>query len=74
VPRLPGVFLLFGGHARRSAVLHDWLYCQPGVPRKFADAVFRAAMRAEGESWFTRTLMFTGVRLFGGFVRGKACA
>lgn len=63
VPRLPGMFWLFGGRARRSAVLHDWLYSNH-APRAFADAVFFAAMRDE-ENTFTRAVMWLGVRLGG---------
>lgn len=64
VPRLPGAYLLFGGRARRSAALHDALY-RRGADRSYADAVFMAAMKAEGEGKFTQLAMTTAVRLFG---------
>lgn len=74
VPRIPGAYMLFGGRARRSALLHDWLY-RIGRSRDFADAVFLAAMKAEHESLFTRAFMWTGVRMFGWlFYRGKSAA
>lgn len=63
VPRLPGAYVMFGGKARRSAILHDYLYkTQRG--RDFADAVFNQAMRNE-VNWFTRQFMYAGVRMFG---------
>lgn len=64
VPRFPGMFWLFGGRARKSAVLHDWLY-RHAQERAFADAVFLAAMKNE-ENGFIRWFMWLGVRLFGG--------
>lgn len=64
VPRLPGAYLLFAGRARRSAILHDWLYDQRH-PRAWADAVFRAAMAAENVAPLTRWAMWAGVRLGG---------
>jgi hypothetical protein len=64
VPRLPGMFLLFGNKARKSAVLHDWLYSTGERPREFADAVFYAAMRHEEPAW-RRALMWLAVRLAG---------
>lgn len=64
VPRLPGAYLLFGGRARRSAILHDYLYVTRW-DRKFADNAFLAAMRAEGVGAFTRWAMWLGVRVGG---------
>jgi hypothetical protein len=66
VPRFPGMFMLFGGKARKSAVVHDYLYSTGERPREFADAVFYAAMRHEEPAW-RRALMWLGVRL-GGWV------
>ena len=65
VPRLPLTYMLFGGRARRSAILHDWLY-RDQWPRKWADEVFLAAMEAEGVGWATRWAMYLGVRVGGG--------
>lgn len=64
VPRLPGAYLLFAGRARRSAILHDWLYEQR-YSRAWADAVFRAAMAAEDVGPASRWAMWAGVRLGG---------
>lgn len=63
VPRLPGTYLLFAGKARRSAILHDYLY-ELRYPRQWADAVFRAAMVHEVGP-VSRYLMWLGVRLGG---------
>jgi hypothetical protein len=73
VPRLPVLFLLFGGKARVPAVLHDYLYEQ-GADREYADAVFLAAMKDE-PGW-RRFLMWAGVRLGGWayYLNGKATA
>ena len=64
VPRLPGAYLLFNGKARRSAILHDWLYTER-YPREWADMVFLAAMENEVGA-IPRTLMYWAVRLGGG--------
>jgi hypothetical protein len=63
VPRLPGAYLLFGGRANKSAVLHDFLYVQRR-DREFADAVFLAAMKNEEPAW-RRFFMWLGVRIGG---------
>lgn len=63
VPRLPGAYILFGGKARRSAILHDYLY-ELRYPRDWADAVFRAAMAHEVGP-VARYVMWLGVRLGG---------
>jgi hypothetical protein len=65
VPRLPGAYLLFGGRANKSAVLHDFLYVERR-DREFADAVFLCAMKNEEPAW-RRFAMWLGVRL-GGWV------
>lgn len=58
VPRLPFVFLLFGGVGDKEATLHDWLYTPPhrltswpscehgSVDRGTADRIFRGARYA----------------------------
>ena len=66
VPRLPGAYMLFGGKARRSAILHDWLYSL-GWDRQDADAIFKAGIENEA-SGFTAWMMWLGVRVGGGFV------
>ena len=67
VPRLPGAYLLFANRARRSAILHDYLY-ESRRPRAWADAVFREAMRNEDVGMFSRFFMWLGVRVGGGVI------
>ena len=65
VPRLLFPFYaLLKGRARRSAVLHDYLYFK-GYDRKFADDAMLAAMANETNYLF-RTLIWAAVRLGGG--------
>lgn len=64
VPRLPGAYLLFGNKARRSAILHDYLYSEKW-PREAADLAFREAMKNEVDT-FTRFAMWAAVRVGGG--------
>lgn len=67
VPRsVPLVYDLTGGEANRPAVIHDYLYVSHEVDRATADAVFREAMAVDGQPWWRRTLMWAGVRVFGG--------
>jgi hypothetical protein len=63
VPRLPLMYMLFGGKAREAAALHDWLYTVRR-DREFADSCFYAAMRNE-EDAITRAAMWLGVRVGG---------
>jgi hypothetical protein len=70
VPRWPGMFMLFGGKARKSAVLHDFLYRETKRDREWCDAVFYAAMRAEEPGW-RRAIMWLGVRIGGAFARDE---
>lgn len=63
VPRIPGAYLLFGNKARRSAILHDYLYSRRW-PRETADLVFREAMKQEVNT-FSRYTMWLAVRIGG---------
>ena len=64
VPRWPLTYLLAGGRAPKSAVLHDWLYAYK-ADRDWADKVFLAGMEAEGINAGIRNLMYWGVRIGG---------
>ncbi len=64
-PRLPVVYLLFGGVATRAAVVHDYLYSTGEVPRKLADEVMREASEVIGVPWWRRWAMWAGVRVGG---------
>jgi Protein of unknown function (DUF1353) len=66
VPRLPIVFLLFGGRAQSEAVLHDYLYrIGSGATQAEADRVFLEAMTVEHKPRWIRYTMYWGVRLNG---------
>jgi hypothetical protein len=56
------------GRYGKAAVIHDYIYRTPTAPftRAEADGIFRDAMKDLGVGWFTRTVMFRAVRLFGG--------
>jgi len=66
VPRLPVVYLLFGGTAEAAAVVHDWLYFSAAAPRRVADKVFLEAARVTGVPAWRARAMYIGLRLFGG--------
>jgi len=66
VPRLPLVFLLVGDTGDRAAVIHDYLYSTALLPRSLCDAVFREAAIATGVPMWRATMLYAGVRVFGG--------
>ena len=66
VPRLPVVYWLTGGTSNAAAVVHDYLYSTHLVDRKTADAVLREASAVTGVPAWRRSLMWAGVRVFGG--------
>jgi len=71
VPRFFFAYLIAGGKASKSAVVHDYLHCIDAVPdlsRREVDYVFLELMIVEGVAYWRRQLMWLMVRLFGGFV------
>ena len=67
VPRFLWWWFPPSGRHSKSAVTHDYLYCQAsGCSRWLADALFREAMAQDGVGWWKRTAMYYAVRLFGG--------
>lgn len=69
VPRLPLFYWLLKNRARKSAVLHDYMYyTQRG--REFADEVFYEAMKEETNAFY-RGLIWAGVRIGGGAAYAK---
>ena len=44
VPRLLWPLVPPHGRSRKAAVVHDYLYSRPDIPRVIADAVFAAAL------------------------------
>lgn len=54
------------GKYRKIAVVHDWLYRTPGLAtRGQADAVLLEGMKVSGCSWWTRSVIYAGVRVGG---------
>lgn len=51
---------------RWAAIAHDWLYCQRGCAKRYADEAFRALLDYEGATWLRREAMYYAVCLFGG--------
>lgn len=68
VPRVPLVYLLFGGEANAAAVIHDYLYTTGIWSKAIADRVFLEAMEASGVPFWRRWWMYAGVRLLGGSI------
>lgn len=72
VLRLPVIYLLFGDKAHAPATVHDYLYNTGLVTRKVADDVFAEAMQSDTKlSGFTRFMMWSAVRVFGGVYYNK---
>lgn len=75
VPRVPFVYLLVGGRARRAAAVHDFLYQTHGArSRRQADLVFLEGMKVDGIALWARELMYAGVRIggWGSWADGQA--
>jgi hypothetical protein len=51
---------------RWGAIVHDWLYCQPGIVKMFADHAFREVLRTEDANWWQREVMYGAVVVGGG--------
>lgn len=80
VPKIPFAYLMFGDIGRRAGLLHDALYSpwmginvvnlhtrEPiKIDRALADSILRAALLKCGIPWWKVSLMYSGVRLFGG--------
>lgn len=67
VPRLPLAYLLAGDTAHEAAVIHDYLTQVHICTRAQADAVFYEAMAVTGEPRWRRVLMWSAVRVAGGW-------
>lgn len=67
VPRLPFVYLMFGGIGNRPAVLHDFLYSLGGTiaDKEFADLCLYHGIIADGDSKFKAWAMYKAVKTFG---------
>lgn len=67
VPRVIGMWLLYGGKGQRAAVIHDWLYSTQMHDREVADAVFKEALQVSDYAQWEVGGMYAGVRV-GGWV------
>lgn len=76
VPRLPFMYLLFGGVGDEAATLHDWLYskeCSLSISRAVADKILRGVIieclvkdgMAKWRAVLKAYAMWLGVRLGG---------
>lgn len=76
VPRLPFMYLLFGGIGDEAATLHDWLYsilCSIDVSRAKADKILRGVIiecltkdgKAKWKAILIAYAMWAGVRIGG---------
>ena len=64
VPRVPFIFLLWGGRAHREAIIHDLLFRIDSVPNVSffaANWVFLEAMKSRGKPYYIRHPMYAGV-------------
>jgi hypothetical protein len=64
VPRIPVIWLFWGGRAHREAALHDYLFridSDPVVSFTEANSIFLEAMQARGKSPGVRWPMYAGV-------------
>ncbi len=64
VPRLPLVYLAFGGIGDKAAVVHDYLY-HSAFERALADAILKEALLVCKIPTWKAWMMWGGVRLFG---------
>ena len=68
VPRVPFVYMMWGGKAHREGVLHDYLFRIDSVPLASysqANKVFFEAMTVRGKPDYVRYPMWLGVVLGG---------
>jgi len=68
VPRVPIVYMFWGGKAHREGVLHDYLWRVDSIPSATysqGNAVFFEAMKCRGKPVYVRYPMWWGVVLGG---------
>lgn len=66
IPPIPGVYALFKGRARRSALLHDYHYATGCVSKEVADDFFYRTMLEDGVNRTLAKQMYRAVKWFGG--------
>ena len=68
VPRVPIIYMMWGGRAHREAVLHDYLYrigAIPAVSFECANDTFKEAMINRGQPFYIYHPTWLGVTLGG---------
>lgn len=65
VYRLPFIYVLFKGHTRVAALVHDWLYTTTELSRKAADKKFYELLLREGVAKWRAKGMYFAVRIMG---------
>ena len=73
IPRLLWWLLPPDGPYQEAAVVHDYLYSLPEVPRWICDAMFRHVMQAMDVPLRKRVPLFYGVRIGGWACRKPPC-
>ncbi len=74
IPRLLWwIFPPATGKHRRAAVVHDYLYRYQELPRKQSDDAFLELMFNDGVNWFSRYIIYLGVRIGGWYAWNKRC-
>lgn len=74
VPRIPLVYLSWGGKAHREGVLHDYLFrknSEPVVSFLLANRIILEAMESRGKPFYIRYPIFVGVCVGGYFCYHK---
>ena len=71
IPRGLRGILNVNGRSRKAAVLHDFLYCENKLTRTECDALFYAALLAEGMNSALARTYWLGVRAGGWLYFGK---
>ena len=69
VPRVPLIYMLWGGKAHREGVIHDYLYridSKPLASFSQANEVFFEAMQTREKPFYVRYPMWWGVCIGGG--------
>lgn len=65
VYRLPFIYVIFKGHTRVAALVHDWLYTTTELSRKAADKKFYELLLREGVTKWRAKGMYFAVRIMG---------
>ena len=69
IPRiLWSLYPPFDPEYRAAAILHDGLYASELLPRNECDWTLLEAMQAQGNSWWTRNVFYSAVRIGGSSV------